>query len=255
MICGFLATNEWSAAGGSLTATSAAAGLPAAATQDTERTYVWRSLSQTADQVLTRDLGSSKAVTYCAAANVKRQGGGTLKLYQGGTGGSPGAWTLVATLPDQNANSRIGVATFASVSARHWKLEWANGVPATPDYAECGYIGLGLAFEPTRACQVPVPFTLVDPSIPQSSPDGQTSFTVRTPYATGTMAFKALSQADHDSFETMRLALGVRTPFFFSLDTGYTKQQWLMRFAGDLAFERRHVPGRYNLGFEWTEAR
>src|SRR5262245_34665461 len=107
MLCAFLPVHEWSAAGGTLAATWAAAALPASARQDTERTYVWRSLSQAADQLLARDLGSAKAINYVATANVKRQGGGTLKLYEAGTGAGPGAWNLVTTLPAQNANSRI----------------------------------------------------------------------------------------------------------------------------------------------------
>lgn len=251
--CAFLEVNDWVTGGGTLVATSAASALPAAATQDPERTYVWRSLEQTADQVLTRDFGASRVVGYCAVANVRRQNGGALKLYQGGVGGSP-SWNLVATFGDEDAETRMAVVTFAPLAARHWKLEWTNAVPATPDYAECGYVGLGSAFEPTRACIVPVPWMLIDPSVPRTSVDGQASFTTRTSFASGSLAFRSVSEADLTSFRSMRRSLGRKKPFFFSLDTGHTNQQWLMRFAGDLEITRRPVPGRYDVAFDWQEA-
>lgn len=252
--CRFLEVNVWRDLAGTLVATSEASALPASSTQNTDRRFVWRSLSQTADQVLTRDLGASTAIDYAAVANVRRQGGGILKLYQAGTGASPGAWTLVATFGTEDPETRISVVTFASVSARHWKLEWANGVPATPDYAECGYVGLGSAFEPSRACIVPVPWQLVDPSVGRASVDGQLSFTTRTSFAAGQLFFRAVDETDLGYFRSMRRSLGRKTPFFFSLDSSLGNQQWLMRFAGDLAVDRRPVPGRYDVSFDWQEA-
>lgn len=252
--CRFLEENEWSSAIGTLTATSAATALPVTASQSPERTYVWRSLSQTADQVLTRDLTAARPCDFIAVANVRRHNAGTLKLYQGGTGASP-SWSLVATLPDEDEETRLAVATFESVAARHWKLVFENGNPGDADYAECGYVGLGAAFEPSRACVVPVAWTPVDPSIESASVDGQASYTSRTPYAEGDLLFKAIDEADLTAFRSLYRTVGRRIPFFFALDTSLGHQQWLMRCAGDLIIRRRPVPGRYDVSFSWREAR
>ena len=253
-VCLLLIDNEWSISAGTLVATSEAAAMPASLTQVPERTKPWRSLSQTADQVLTRDLGSGRAVTYVAVANVRLQNGGSLKVYQGGTGGAP-AWSLVATFPAQDPDTRMAVCTFATITARHWKLEFVNGVPATPDYAECGYVGLGTAFSPTRACVVPVPWQPVDPSVKSSSVDGQQSYTTRTIYAAGAFLFRAINESDLTSFRSLYRSLGRKTPYFFSMDSSLGNQQWLMRIDSGLRVERRHVPGRYDLSYSWEEAR
>jgi len=252
-VCRFLIDNVWVTAAGALSATSEASALLATSTQNKDRTNVWRSLSQTADQALTRDLGEAMAVDNVAVANVRRLNGGDLKLYEGGSGASAGSWNLVATLPDQDEDTRLAVSSFAATTARHWKLEWTNAEPSTADYAECGYVGLGEAFEPSRACVVPVQWEPNDPSIGRSSVDGQTSFTTRTGYSSGSLVFRALSEGDLTSFRALYRGFGRRAPFFFSLDTDLGNQQWLMRFAGELTVKRRHVPGRYDLSFNWLE--
>jgi len=252
--CHFLETNLWSISSGTLTATSEASALPVEATQDTDRLYVWRSLTQTADQVLTRDLGAAYDVDFVAIANAKRQGGGTVKLYSGGTGGSPGAWSLVATIPAEDDETRVSCVSFASVNARHWKIEYANGVPAVADYAEAGYIGLGEAFTPSRACVLPVEWAPSDPSVGRSSVDGQQSYTRRSSFAVGGLAFKAVSESDLTAFRSLYRTVGRRVPIFFALDSSLANQQWLMRIAGDLTIARRHVPGYYDVSIDWTEA-
>lgn len=253
MICGFLGVNEWATGDGTLVASSEASALPASATQEAERTYVWRSLEQTADQYLIRDFGGDKTINFVAVANVRRHNFGPLKLWEGGSGVSP-AWSLVATLPDEDPDVRMSSVVFSPVTARHWKLEWTNAVPAAPNYVECGYVGLGSTFEPSRACQVPLPWDLIDPSVARASVDGQQSYTPRTPFAAGEIAFTSVSEADLTSFRSIRRSLGRKTPFFFVLDSSHGYQQWLMRFAGDLEVTRRHVPGRYDVAFGWQEA-
>lgn len=250
--CHFLADNEWT--GATLTASSAASALPAAATQDTDRLYPWRSLSQTADQTLIADLGAAASIDFWAVANIKRQNSGAVKLYQGGSGGSPGAWSLVATLDAEDAETRLAVEVFAAVSARHWKVEWTNGNGAVADYAEAGYIGLGAAFTPSRACSTPVPWSPTDPSVARASVDGQESYTRRTSYAAGSLLFRSVSETDLDGFRSLYRTVGRRTPFFFALDADLGNQKWLMRLAGELEIRRRPVPGRYDVSIDWREA-
>ena len=250
--CRFLQTNAWREGAGTLVATSEALALPAAATKDTDRTFVWRSLSQVGDQSLIRDLGVATAATFAGIANLKRQNGGDVELYEGGTGGSP-SWNLVGAFPAQDDDTRLSTLFFDSISARHWKIQWTNGGAA--DYAEAGYIGLGTMFEPSRLCQVPIDWTPIDPSILRTSVDGQVSVTTRTRYAVGGLSFLSINESDLTTFRSMQRSLGRKTPFFFALDTGLSYFQWLMRFSSDPKYTRRHVPGRYNVEFDWEESR
>lgn len=251
----FLWNNLWSGSSGSIAALSAASALPAAASQNPDRTYVYRSLSQTANQYLTRDLGSAQAVTALGVANVRLQNAGALKLYEGGSSASPGVYNLVATLPSQDADTRVATAAFGSVSARHWKLEWENGIPATPDYVELGFACLAAFFEPSRHPVLPLGLRRADPSVMRASVDGQQTWTQRTHFASGALVFNNAPEADLDTYRQMYRQLGRRTPFFFILDDSLGYQQWLLRFASDVDFTRKPVPGRYDVALAVEEAR
>jgi hypothetical protein len=251
----FLYDNVWADAGGTVAATSEASALSAAASQNPDRSYVWRSLSQVANQALTRDLGSSKAATCVAVANVKRQNAGTLKLQEAGIGAGPGAWNDVATIPVQDAHSRVSFAFFNSLSARHWRLLFLNGNGALADTAEVGYVHLGTYFEPTYNIMNPE-IHRFDPSVGRASVDGQSTFAQRSPFDYGDFNFDAMPEADLNSLQSIYHSVGNSTPFFVVLDTALPWMAWLLRFSSPVrSMPVSLAPIGYDVGLSWTEAR
>jgi hypothetical protein len=259
----FLATNRWSASTATVTAESAALNLPASASQNPDRSYVWRSLTSNnasgsapfTHSTLDIDLGSVQACAVVAIANPKViSGGGVIALYERGDGSSPGTATLVATLPAADPESRVAFATFASQSHRHWQLRWTNPTMAT-DYAEAGYVFLGSAFEPSVNFMVPSEGRVSDPSIPVSAVDGQTTVTARTEFKAGRLVFDNAATADFDSFRALYTALGVRRNFFVIEDDTETWSAMLIRFVSDLSYRREPVYGRYTVSVGYEEAR
>lgn len=251
--CKSLVTNRW--ASGTVTALTSASALPATNSQSPERTLVWRSESSVTGQYLLCDMGASYACDFLAVANLVRQNGEAVKLYEGGTGGSPGAYNLVATLPAQSDDTKISSIIFGSTSARHWKLEWTNTGAAA--YAEVGYVGLGAAVAFNMANATPsVTFERNDPSIESVSTDGQKSYTSRTKYYSGNLHFDFFLEADATLIHAIWNTVGKQTPFFFALDTDLLNQQWLMRMNSSVSWERRGgATPIYRVAFDWEEAR
>src|SRR6185295_11135508 len=110
--------------------------------------------------------------------------GGTLKLYEAGSGGAPGAYNLVATLTAEDALSLVGYAFF-STTARWWKLEWTT---AGTDYATVGYVFLGAYVEAALNPERPS-MELVDPSMAVASLDGQKTYSIRPQFSHGGFSF------------------------------------------------------------------
>lgn len=248
----FLITNLW--ATGTVTASTEAAGLPAINSQDTSRMKAWRSNSSATGQSLLCDMGSSKACDFVAIANLVRQNGEAVKLYEGGTGGSPGAYNLVATLPTQSDDTRLTSVLFNTVSARHWKIEWTNTGAAA--IAEAGYVGLGTALSIGAFCEPTVNYDRVDPSIELSSSDGQKDYTAKTGYYTGLFNLDFMLEADVTLFHSAWRSVKRQVPFFLALDTDVLNKQWLARITSSLGFEERGGSIRiYRVSFTWEEAR
>lgn len=247
-----LTTNRYTATTTSLTASSAATALPAAASQNPDRSYVWRSSAGTGVATMDVDLGSSLACTMIACANVKLVGAGVLELYRGATLGSE--TTLVATLPTQDRDTRVAVAFFASQSSRYWRLKFTNPGAAT-DYAELGYVGLGTYTELSRNIQVPADITRLDPSVSALSIDGQETVARRTKYFAGAWAFADADESMLSDLRSLFDSLGRHSPYFVVLDTALAWTAWLQRFGGDLEVGLAILAGRYNIRMTWVEAR
>jgi hypothetical protein len=251
----FAPENLWSTEDGALTALSEASGLPAAASQSPDRTYIYRSLSQIANQTLIRDVGTNGQTLSCIGmANTKRMNEGTVRLYQGGNGASPGAWVSVVALPPEDSTTRVAYAFFTPVIARWWKLEWENFNDLIADYAEVGYVFLGAPNEFSRGVVVPVPIGRTDPSVARASVDGQESYVQRSGSFFGSFMHRNASEADLTAMRQIYLAVGRRTPIFAVLDSTIGWQAWLLRFASDVSHPRRSVPGRYDISYSWREA-
>lgn len=250
----FLYDNQYSKTTTVLAASSAASALPVGATQNPDRSYVWRSANNTVVQTIDIDLGAVTAIAAIAVANVRLLGAGVLECYERGDAAAAGAATLVATLPTQDADTRVAFAFFNSQSHRHWQLKWTNPT-AVNDYAEVGYVFLGTYVEPTVNVSAPSDLDYDDPSIGTPSVDGQESFTVRTRFASGTWEFYYAPEALLTSLRIIYRAVGVHTPIFVVLDTTLTWTGWLCRFVGGIGHRLEDVAGRYTLTCGWKEAR
>lgn len=246
--------NLWTAVSAVLTASSSATALPVANTQHPDRTKVWRSATGTGTPTIDIDLGSAQAVTCVAVANVKLVGAGVLELYQRGSAGSPGAATLVATLPTQDSETRAAFAFFNSVSFRHWQLKWTNPGAAS-DYAELGFIHLGTYFEPTQNVIVPTESARKDPSVLSASVDGQVTVRRRTTYADGAWVMQEVPEAQLDLYRAMWNGMGVGGVFFQVLDTSLSWTCWMARSMGEFKRQFGVLAGRYNIGLPWEEVR
>lgn len=258
----FAYDNLVSAAATTVTASTAATSLPAAAAQNPDRSYPWRSTtSNTASgsspythSTLDIDLGSVQACSLLAVANPVVLTGGAIRLYERGDGSSPGSATLVATLPAMDAQSRVAFVTFTQQSHRHWRLEWTNPSGAT-GYAEAGYVYLGVPLEPSVNWIVPADGEIVDPSIATASVDGQTTITTRTAFTAQTLTLESVSEDDFDDLRTMYAAVGVRRNFFVVLDSTRAWTCQLIRFVSPLKYRWQEVDSLFTVSLDYEEAR
>lgn len=237
-----------------LTASSSATALPVANIQHQDRTKVWRSATGTGTPTIDLDLGSAQNVTAVCVANVRLVGAGVLEVYQRGSSGSPGAATLVGTLPTQDAETRATFLFFNTVSARHWQLKWTNPGAAS-DYAELGFVHLGTYFEPTQNVIVPTEAMRKDPSQLSASIDGQVTVRRRTQYSNGSWVFQEVPEAQLDIYRPMWNGMGVGGVFFQVLDTSIAWTCWMARVTGEFRKQFSVLSGRYNIGLPWEEVR
>lgn len=245
--------NLYSAAASTVTASSAATGLPVAFSQSPDRSQVYRSATSTSVVDVTIDLGASRSVNGWAVANIKLVGTGALALYQHGTAGSPGAGVLVATITAQDAQRKVAFSFFAAVSARHWSLKWTNPTSAS-DYAELGYAWLGTYFEPSVNYSVPMPQRMVDPSLIGRSSSRQRTVQREDVYFEAAPVFTDVPEADRDSFQTLFELAQAATAIFIVLDTTRAWMGYLAWLSGQMAIEHGVVDGRYTVGVPFEEA-
>lgn len=250
----FLATNRYTGSATVLAASSAVSALPVGASQNQDRSYVWRSATATGVQTINIDFGSVLPVSAVALANVKLVGTGVLELYQRGDAGAAGAATLVATLPTQNTYTRTAFAFFASQSHRHWQLKWTNPT-ATSDYAELGYAFLGVEVEPTVNVMVPAELGRQDPAVSAASVDGQKTFATRSKYFSGSWTFDHVAETQLGDLSTLFETLGASAAHFVVLDSALAWTCWLARLSGQIGVRLEEVAGRYSVSFPWEEVR
>lgn len=240
-----------------LTASSSASALPVTASQNPDRSYIWRSLAQTGVQTIDIDLTTSLAVSSVALANSRTlPSGGVIEVYERGTAATPGTATLVATLPAQDAQTLTAVVFFASQTKRHWQLRWTNP-GAVAAVAELGFAFLGVESVPTRNVRAPARIDRVDPSIGALSLDGQATFVRRTKYFAGAWQFTLVSEADLTTLREYFHAGGTSLPLFMVLRDTLSWTCWYARFTGALGIEvsPHQAVGRYTVTMPWQEAR
>lgn len=251
----FLQTNRYTASTTTLTASTSQAALPVAASQNPDRSYVWRSLQQVGVQTIDIDLGSVLDVTTVAVANVKLLGSSALELHQRGDAASPGAAVLVATLATQDADTRAVAAFFTQQSHRHWQLKWTTA--GGSDYAELGYAFLGTYLE-TSVQTAPPTFSRADPSVARFSLDRQATFAQRTSFAYGDWEWRGIrEQSDVDLLRTLYRTFGRRAPFFAVFDTSKSWTTWLCRLTSDVVITPINNPASNwycNVRVGWEEA-
>ncbi len=195
-----------------------------------------------------------------AVANPKlHASGGTLKLQQAGSGGSPGAWTDVATLSSADADTKVGFAFFGSVSARWWRLYFTN-VGAASDYVEVGYAFLGTYFEPAQNVIAPLAVPLTDNSVVTKSLSGQRTTTVRPQQSAGTFAWVSMPESDRATLQQIFRTQGQGVPSFAVLQSTLSWTAWLLYFgaSGGLsaALNRTFtvVDTYFDIAIDWEEA-
>jgi hypothetical protein len=248
----FLYSNLFSASATTLVASSAVSALPVGAAANEDRSYVWRSVTDTVVQTIDIDLGSVLPVSAVAVANVRLLGTGVLELYQRGDAGSAGAAVLVTTLSSQNTYTRTAFAFFSSQSHRHWQLKWTNPTAAS-GYAELGFAFLGVEVEPAVNIMVPADIERIDPSVGAGSVDGQMTFSRRTKYCAGTWAFHEVGETQLGQLQALFEAIGVAGAHFVVLDTNLAWSCWYARLAGELSAPLAIVAGRYSPSIAWRE--
>lgn len=250
----YLYSNLYTAAATVLTASSAAATLPVGNSQSYDRSHVFRSGTVAVAVTIDVDLGSTKALTAAAFANLRLFSGGALEIYDRGTAGTPGAATLKATLPASDSYRRATVGFFTSFSARHVQIKFTNP-GAVSSYVELGFAFLGEYFEPTVNVRVPMDTEIVDPSVVARSVDGQKSTTLRTTYEIGTQEHYFVPEADQATFQAIQTAIGVRVPIFLVLDTALSWTCWMAFFTSAIRRRFEEATGRYTVSYAWEEAR
>lgn len=245
----FLMTNLWTEAG--ISASSEVTAMPAAASQHPDRSYVWRSANDTSTKYLTITLAVEAPATMVGIANLRRVNGGAVTLQQAGSGASPGTWTDVVVLPDADPITRVTLAFFDSVTAKHWRLKFANGVALSADYAEAGVVGLGVYYEPERRMAARFDMPIHDPSVITRSVDGQETGTARTQYTMFDVSFIAAPDEDHEDLTALYRLLTVRTAIFLSLHESHSWEWFYGRLRTPL--NRTPIGGRQfmlSVGFE-----
>jgi hypothetical protein len=250
----FLHDNKYAAAATAYVASSAVLALPAAATRNPDRTFVWRSLTQTGVQTIDVDLGTVMTVSAIAVANVKLLGAGILELYERGDGGGPDVATLVVQLPAADRDTRTAFAFFTAQAHRHWQLKWTNP-SADNDYAELGYAFLGQELVPTFNVRVPADIARMDPAAMSVSVDGQKSFARRTKFARGAWEFTAVPEAQLSDLRALFNTLGVSGAMFMVLDTALAWSAWYAQIAGEMTWQLESRAGSYSVRFPWEEVR
>lgn len=226
----YKSNNRYTATASTLTASSSASALPVANSQDADRRKVWRSGTVAVAVTIEVDLGSALACDAFAACNLTIFSGGAVELYQRGSGGAPGAATLVGTLPAADATSGVAFVQFGSATFRHWQIKFTNPSLVSA-YVEMGFAFLGPALTPTVNVSEPLGLTRNDPSVAGVSLDGQKTFAIRSQYVTGALEFYKVGTTDRSNLDALFAANGVHTPFFLVLDPATAWQAWLVRLA------------------------
>lgn len=245
----FLYNNQILGTSVSVSAATAASGLPASNIQIPERSLVWRSLVTTGDQYVIVDLGSSISITAVAVANALIHAGGSLQCYYGTNGTS---WTIFGTFAALDTDSKAAVL-FGSVTARYLLFSFVN-TAAVSAYVELGYAFGGTYIEPSHNVRVPFDVPLGSRSAIALSPAGQRTVAVRPQFTTGRWTWDTLADADIAALQAMFRTCDQGTPFFQVLDTTRGWTTWLAHFSGPLSRVFGLLDAQYDPGFEWQEA-
>jgi hypothetical protein len=244
--------NRWKT--GTVSASSAVAGLPASATQVPDRKYVWRSTTGTGIATIDCDFGAAQTISMCALANVKALSGGTVRFNTRGTGGSPGAASALVTLGTPDVTTQAVAGFFNPTSVRHAQFEFLNP-GAVSDYAEAGFAFAGGFVEPVLNVLPGWSMDRDDPSLSRQSVGRQKQFATFEKFYAGRWAWDASRFADWDLFRALYDTVGTSTEVVFVLSTAYAWTTWLARLTGPLSARPSLARQRAEVSIGWEEVR
>lgn len=246
--------NRWKA--GTVSASSSVAGLPAAATQSPDRRYVWRSNASTGVATLDCDFGAAQTISMVALANVKllTAGGGAVRLNTRGTGGAPGATSVLVTLGAQDPTTLATSGFFSPTSVRHAQIEFTNP-GAVSDYAEVGFAFVGAYVEPALNVLPGWNMDREDPSTSRVSVNRQKQFATLDKFYSGRWSWDGAKFADWDLFRALYDTVGTSTELAFVLSTTVAWTTWFARLSGPLAARPSLARQRAEVSLPWEELR
>lgn len=127
-------------------------------------------------------------------------------------------------------------------------------------YVQLGYISFGVPFEPTSTdVSIDWVLTMQDPSPIQKALGGQSYFDKRDKFRKTQISLPLMSNADHDTFQSVFSITGISEPLFLLIDPTLSVSANLGelsiygRFNDNFEFQYQ-VSDLYDLSFEFEEA-
>lgn len=244
-----LYNNLWTASTSTVTASSETSALPAKATQNIQRTSLWRSAAE-ATVWVKADLGSAQAVTGAALANF-RVVSGTLSTLKLQSSPDDAVWTDYATFPAADTESGVTFVFSSSLSRRYWR------VLATPTAGtisiEIGIVNIGAYLEPADNAAFPA-LPVNAPDVVVSAVDGQPSVAARTPYVTSELRWPVTTLAVAALLRAAYRAVYLRQPVFLVLETSLSWTALCVFFRRPFGQEFL-TPTKVSVSIPYEEAR
>jgi hypothetical protein len=205
----FLSTMKFDTA--TITASSAASGLPAANAVDTFVAKVWRTTGKTSEWIKF-DLGSAKKNTMIAIFGHNLTSGATVTVQANSTD----AWIPPSYSHAVTWNAQAMVL-FLDQTYRWWRIAIAD--TGNPDgYIEIGRICAGEYYEPAVNVTDGIQRKVMDPSTIEESEGRQGYAVEKETYRTYEVQFTGIALAQQQELETIFRAVKTIRPLVFALD-------------------------------------
>lgn len=199
-----------------LTASSAATGHAASNLNSSSRFRDWRSATDTVEQTMQFDLGSTKTLFGFGAIDATLFSGGQISVEHKLNSGDP--WTVLGPIPIASFNPTGTSVLWRTISARYVLYRFTNP-SAVSAYAQLG-VGFiaGAQWVPTRSVAPGATVTRIDPSVPRRAIGGQRTSVVRSKYHVMGFTFHLRTPAERNTFAEIYNSVGTTEPNIWALD-------------------------------------